>query len=77
MKSLHDQYILHKSFEVGQKVLLYNSQLHLFSGKLQSNWSGSFKDNIFKVNGYRLKPYLELEQGKVECEDLRDPPPLE
>ena len=35
MKSVHDQHILRKSFEVGQKVLLYNSRLHLFLGKLQ------------------------------------------
>ncbi|XP_057487288.1 uncharacterized protein LOC130773354 [Actinidia eriantha] len=42
MKSLHDQRILRKSFEVGQKVLLYNSRLHLFPGKLQSRWSGPF-----------------------------------
>ena len=31
MKSVHDQFILSKSFNVGQKVLLYNSRLHLFS----------------------------------------------
>ena len=42
MKLLHDQRILRKSFEVGQKVLLYNSRLHLFPGKLQSRWSGPF-----------------------------------
>ena len=42
MKLRHDQRILRKSFEVGQKVLLYNSRLHLFPGKLQSRWSGPF-----------------------------------
>ena len=42
MKYVHDQYILRKSFEVDQKVILYNSRLHLFLGKLQSRWSGPF-----------------------------------
>ena len=27
---------------IDQKVLLYNSQLHLFPGKLRSRWSGPF-----------------------------------
>jgi hypothetical protein len=36
MKKTHDQNILRRSFEVGQKVLLYNSRLHLFPGKLKS-----------------------------------------
>ncbi|KAL9388128.1 hypothetical protein Peur_021252 [Populus x canadensis] len=31
-----------KTFDIGQKVLLYNSGLHLFSGKLRSRWSGPF-----------------------------------
>jgi hypothetical protein len=33
MKKAHDQSIL-RSFEAGQKALLYNSRLHLFPGKL-------------------------------------------
>jgi hypothetical protein len=36
MKKVHDQNILKKFFEPGQKVLLYNSRLHLFLGKLLS-----------------------------------------
>ena len=42
MKSVHGQYILQKSFKVGQKVLLYNSRLYLFPKKLQNRWSGPF-----------------------------------
>jgi hypothetical protein len=33
---------LRKTFDVGQKVLFYNSRLHLFTGKLRSRWSGPF-----------------------------------
>jgi len=31
-----------QKIDTGQKVLLYNSQLHLFPGKLRSRWSGPF-----------------------------------
>lgn len=75
-KLFHDQTILRKEFHPGQKVLLFNSRLKLFPGKLKSRWYGPFlivqvfphgaveiqniKDGTtFKVNGHRLKPYLE------------------
>ena len=75
-KVFHDNHIIRKSFIVGQKVILYNSRLHLFLEKLRSRWSGPYEvthvspygeievrnlsnGSIFKVNGQRLKPYLE------------------
>jgi hypothetical protein len=36
MKKAHDQSILRRSFKPSQKVLLYNSRLHLFPSKLKS-----------------------------------------
>jgi hypothetical protein len=42
MKKAHDQSILRRSFEFGQKVILCNSRLHLFSGKLKSRWTDPF-----------------------------------
>ena len=42
MKRVRDKNILRKSFEPGQKVLLYNSRLHLFPGKLRSRWTSPF-----------------------------------
>ncbi|KAF3457430.1 hypothetical protein FNV43_RR02088 [Rhamnella rubrinervis] len=41
-KAFHDKRILRKTFDVGQKVLLYNSRLHIFPEKLRSRWSGPF-----------------------------------
>ncbi|XP_059650591.1 uncharacterized protein LOC132296407 [Cornus florida] len=38
----HDKHILRKDFFPGQKVLLYNSRLQLFPGKLRSRWSGPY-----------------------------------
>ncbi|KAL7583918.1 uncharacterized protein LOC111918055 [Lactuca sativa] len=64
-----------KEFEANQKVLLYNSRLKLFLGKLCTLWSRPFtikhvypygvielwsKDgSSFKVNGHRVKKYEE------------------
>ena len=35
IKEFHDKRILRKTFDVGQNVLLYNSRLNLFPGKLR------------------------------------------
>ena len=94
-KKFHNKRIFRKTFEIGQKVLLYNSRLHLFSGKLKSKWSGPFivknvypyraveienpKNSItFKVNGQRIKPYLEYQPRKPSTEiNLSDPQNLD
>ena len=36
---IHDRVILRKNFQPGQRVLLYNFRLHLFSRKLKSRWT--------------------------------------
>lgn len=41
-KRWHDRHITGKEFEVGQQVLMFNSHLKLFLGKLKSRWSGLF-----------------------------------
>ncbi|XP_070014855.1 uncharacterized protein [Nicotiana sylvestris] len=43
MKRLHDQNIVERNFKPGDMVLLYNSRLRLFPGKLKSRWSGPFR----------------------------------
>ena len=90
-KRYHDKSILRKTFEVGQKVLLYNSRLHLFPGKLKSRWTGPYivktvypygaveiedimDGSISKVNGQRLKPFLEFQEDRTEeIVDLHEP----
>ncbi|CAN6576807.1 unnamed protein product [Malus baccata var. baccata] len=82
-KLYHDKAILRKEFHQGMKLLLYDSRLRLFPGKLKSRWVGPFKvvqtfphgaveienmknNTSFKVNGQRLKPYLEqVEEEQV------------
>ncbi|KAL5554123.1 hypothetical protein UlMin_041524 [Ulmus minor] len=72
-KQWHDRKIHPRNFEVGQQVLLFNSRLKLFPGKLKSRWSGPFiitqispfgaveledkSGRRFKVNGQRVKQY--------------------
>nr|GEW01987.1 reverse transcriptase domain-containing protein [Tanacetum cinerariifolium] len=70
-KRIHDSKIKDRVFNVGDRVLLFNSKLKIFSGKLKTRWSGPFTitqvfpyGNVelsqtdrpnFKVNGHRLK----------------------
>ncbi|XP_049362947.1 uncharacterized protein LOC125827670 [Solanum verrucosum] len=74
MKKWHDAKILRREFRVGDWVLLYNSRLRLFPGKLKSKWSVPFRVKrvitngtievegqegpAFKVNGQCLKLYF-------------------
>ena len=73
-KQIHDKHISSREFKVGDLVLLFNSRLRLFPGKLKSRWSGPFRvmkvypfgtveigkdeSTTFKVNGQRLKHYI-------------------
>ena len=72
-KAWHDKHITRKEFMAGQQVLLFNSRLKLFPGKLKSRWSGPFtvtkvfshggaevshpEKGTFTVATQRLKPY--------------------
>ncbi|RVW13702.1 Retrovirus-related Pol polyprotein from transposon 17.6 [Vitis vinifera] len=42
IKKWHDQLISNKELQKGQRVLLYDSRLHIFPGKLKSRWIGPF-----------------------------------
>jgi len=59
IKNYHDKKLLKRSFESGQRVLLFNSRLKLFPGKLKSTWSEPF---VVK----QVKPY-----GAVEIKDAK------
>ncbi|GJU31252.1 reverse transcriptase domain-containing protein [Tanacetum coccineum] len=73
-KKLHDSKIKNRIFNVGDQVLLFNSRLKIFSGKLKTRWSGPFTITQvfpygtvelsqpdgpnFKVNGHRVKHHF-------------------
>ncbi|KAK8926414.1 hypothetical protein KSP39_PZI018814 [Platanthera zijinensis] len=86
-KLYHDKNLHHpKTFKPGDQVLLFNSHLRLFPGKLKSRWSGPFavKDVFpygtvllshpdngdFKVNGHRLKLYFSNDSVTPPKENL-------
>ena len=51
LKKWHDQLITHKNFKQGDQVLLYDSKLYLFPGKLKSRWTGPFIIHQVHANG--------------------------
>jgi hypothetical protein len=60
----HDNRISRKEFKEGDKVLLFNSCLRLFSGKLRSRWFGPFEiTNVFpngeiEIKGKMSEPFI-------------------
>ncbi|GJV69178.1 reverse transcriptase domain-containing protein [Tanacetum coccineum] len=85
-KRIHDSKIKNRVFNVGDRVLLFNSRLKIFSGKLKTRWSGPFtvtqvfpygtvelSQNFrpnFKVNGHRLKHYFGGDVPQLVVPDL-------
>nr|GEV45303.1 reverse transcriptase domain-containing protein [Tanacetum cinerariifolium] len=85
-KKLHDAKIKNRIFNVGDQVLLFNSRLKIFSGKLKSRWSGPFiiseiypyetpklthsDGSNFKVNCHRLKHYHGGDSPPLEIPDV-------
>ncbi|CAN6723526.1 unnamed protein product [Malus baccata var. baccata] len=60
-KAFHDNMIRGKSFSIGQKVLLFNSRLRLFPGKLRSKWIGPFV--ITNISSYGAIQIQSLKTG--------------
>ncbi|XP_073051355.1 uncharacterized protein [Primulina eburnea] len=55
-KRWHDKQILRRLFKPGQHVLLFNSRLRLFPGKLKSRWSGPFTvETVYPHGAIELK----------------------
>lgn len=62
VKAWNDKKILTKTFEPGQQVLLFNSRLRLFPGKLKSRWSGPFTIVSVAPHGN-----IEIEKPNSNC----------
>nr|GEV45441.1 reverse transcriptase domain-containing protein [Tanacetum cinerariifolium] len=85
-KRLHDLKIKDHVFNGSDRVLLFNSRLNIFLGKLKTRWSGPFTITHvfpygtielsqidgpnFKVNGHRLKHYFGDKIPKMVVLDL-------
>ncbi|GJR80950.1 retrovirus-related pol polyprotein from transposon TNT 1-94 [Tanacetum coccineum] len=86
-KRIHDSQIKNRVFNVGDRVLLFNSQLKIFLGKLKTRWTGPFTvtqvfpyDTVelsqtdgpnFKVNCHRLKHYFGEDIPPIVVPDLQ------
>ncbi|GKD56984.1 reverse transcriptase domain-containing protein [Tanacetum coccineum] len=86
-KRIHDSKIKNRVFNVGDRVLLFNSRLKIFSGKLKTRWSGPFtitqvfpygtvelsqnSGPNFKVNGHRIKHYFGGDVPQLVVPDLQ------
>nr|GFA02903.1 reverse transcriptase domain-containing protein [Tanacetum cinerariifolium] len=82
MKKLHDAKIKKCIFNVGDQVLLFNSRLKIFSGKLKSRWSGPFIISEIYPYGTAKLVHPDGCNLKVNCHRLKhyhrgDPPPME
>ncbi|GJR31707.1 reverse transcriptase domain-containing protein [Tanacetum coccineum] len=87
MKKIHDSKIKNHIFNVGDQVLLFNSRLKIFSGKLKTRWTRPFTVSQvfpygtvelsqtdgpnFKVNGHRLKHYFRGDIPPMVVPDLQ------
>nr|GFC07162.1 reverse transcriptase domain-containing protein [Tanacetum cinerariifolium] len=81
-KKLHDDKIKNCIFNVGDQVLLFNSRLEIFSGKLKSRWSGPFTISEIYPYGIAKLIHPDGRNFKVNCHRLKhyhggDPPTLE
>nr|GFD00222.1 reverse transcriptase domain-containing protein [Tanacetum cinerariifolium] len=86
-KRIHDSKIKNCVFNVGDRVLLFNSRLKIFLGKHKTRWSGPFtitkvfpygtvelsqaNGPNFKVNGHRVKHYLGGDVPQLIVMDLQ------
>ncbi|GJW67071.1 hypothetical protein Tco_0121495 [Tanacetum coccineum] len=89
-KKLHDSKIKNRISNVGDRVLLFNSRLKIFSLKLKTRWPGPFTITKvfpygtielsqpdgpnFKVNGHRVKHYFEGDLPPKEVHNLHTLP---
>nr|GEV79001.1 reverse transcriptase domain-containing protein [Tanacetum cinerariifolium] len=86
-KKYHDSKIKDHVFNVGDRVLLFNSRLKIFSGNLKTRWTGPFTLSQvfpygtvvlsqtdgpnFKVNGHRRKHYFGGDIPQLVVLDLQ------
>nr|GEV82714.1 reverse transcriptase domain-containing protein [Tanacetum cinerariifolium] len=84
---IHDSKIKNRIFDVGDRVLLFNSRLKIFSGNLKTRWSRPFTITKvfpygtvelsqpdgpnFKVNGRHVKHYFEGDLPQLVVPDLQ------
>ncbi|CAN6583472.1 unnamed protein product [Malus baccata var. baccata] len=71
-KATHDKMIRGKTFSIEQKMLLFNSRLRLFPGKLRSKWIGPFViTNVFPHGAVQIQSLKTGHEFKVNGHRLK------
>ncbi|KAM0981461.1 hypothetical protein TB1_013794 [Malus domestica] len=71
-KAFNDKMIRRKTFFMGQKVLLFNSRLRFFPGKLHSKWVGPFVvTNVFPYGAVQIQSLKTRHEFKVNEHRLK------
>nr|GEW90385.1 reverse transcriptase domain-containing protein [Tanacetum cinerariifolium] len=72
-KKLHDSKIKNRIFNVSDQVLVFNSRLKVFSGKLKTRWSGPFTITEVYPYGkdYAQNSNNQLKTGQYRTQDLK------
>ncbi|GJY78157.1 reverse transcriptase domain-containing protein [Tanacetum coccineum] len=69
-KKIHDSKIKNRVFNIGDRVLLFNSRLKIFSGKLKTRWTGPF-------TVAQVFPYGTVELSQTDGPNFKDCPDFE
>ena len=64
IKAYHDRKLQKQNLQPGQHVLLFNSRLRFFPGKLESKWSGPFV--IKDIKPYEAVELIDTTSSKLE-----------
>ncbi|GKF16095.1 hypothetical protein Tco_0061013 [Tanacetum coccineum] len=64
-KKIHDSKIKNRVFNVGDLVLLFNSQLKIFSRKLKTRWTGPF--TVAQVFPYGTIELSQTDRPNFKC----------
>ena len=71
-KRWHDKRLVERTFEEGQSVLLFNSRLKIFPGKLKSRWSGPFVVvKVFPYGAIEIREPSSQQTFKVNGQRLK------
>ena len=72
VKLVHDRHIFREEFSSRIKVLLYDSRLHLFPGKLRSQWTGLYiASHVFPYGAVEIQDPQSGATSKVNGQCLK------
>ena len=72
VKRWHDKRIQNREFNVGDYVLLYNSRLRFFAGKLLSKWEGPYViEEVYRSSAIKINNFKGTNQKVVNGQRIK------